>query len=315
MINDSQSWCWGGAWSWGIGIRIIIFIIVVGEYLHVIDLQASTCWLPVLMFNIPDQDWLHVTPCIYTYTYRHGSWCGCCGLSHSLKPSKNKTEPKTTRQCCTFLPFLPSPQKPTKTKEIQQQLQAVRAFMVKPFEMNGNMASFIIPSWGPSWEVGRDSLGTWMGPGTKKHTHKRTHAGGGRNTYLFRSRFFKWQCGLITYQLTVKFTLNVSFQQEHCVWCLHEPELKIKLAFFVSCSIKSNLPSNNWGTFVSLMPYALEAFSRRTFPRDHSFVDIVWRSSFGTNNYCTEASPYCRFLKMKILVTFKESFLKWPFLS
>ena len=107
MINDSQSWCWGGAWSWGIGIQIIICIIAVGEYLHVIDLQASTCWLHVLIFNIPDQDWLHVTPC--TYTYKYGSWCGCGGLSHSLKPSKNKTEPKKTRQCCTFVPFLPSP--------------------------------------------------------------------------------------------------------------------------------------------------------------------------------------------------------------
>lgn len=66
-----------------------------------------------------------------------------------------------------------------------------------------------------------------------------------------------------------------------------------KRACFVSCSIKSNLPSNNSGTICK--PYALEASSRRTFPRDH--VDIVWRSSFRTNNYCTEASPYCRFFK------------------
>ena len=188
--------------------------------------------------------------------------------------------------------------------------------MVKPFEMNGNMASFIIPSWGPKREVGRDLLGNhrWDLGQKKKHPQENSMREETWTTFSGRD-CFKWQCGLITYQLTVKFTLNVSFQQEHCVWCLHEPELKIKLAFFVSCSIKSNLPSNNWRTFVSLMPYALEAFSRRTFPRDHSFVDIVWRSSFGANNYCTEASPYCRFLKMKILVTFKESFLKWPFLS
>lgn len=40
--------------------------------------------------------------------------------------------------------------------------------MVKPFEMNGNMASFIIPSPGTKREVGRDSLGTIDGTWDKK---------------------------------------------------------------------------------------------------------------------------------------------------
>ena len=138
MIHNHDAW--GGAWSWGIGIRFTNYnyIIAVGEYLHVIDLQASTCWLPVLIFNIPDQDWLHVTT-LYIHTHIDmGHGVVVVVLVIHWNPAKNKTEPKKNSamlHLCTVFTFTVETNR--NKKEIQQQLQAVRAFMVKPFEMNG----------------------------------------------------------------------------------------------------------------------------------------------------------------------------------
>ena len=146
----------------------------------------------------------------------------------------------------------------------------------------GNMASFIIPSPGTKREVGRDSLGTIDGTWDKKtHPQENSMREEGGNTYLFRSRFFQMAVWVNHLPLTVEFTLNVTYSDELPARTLlfdafmsqsWKKKSKKKRACFVSCSIKSNLPSNNWGTFCK--PYALEAFSRRTFPRDYSFVDI-----------------------------------------
>jgi len=119
-----------------------------------------------------------------------------------------------------------------------------------------------------------------MGPGTKKHTHKRTRCGRREEHLPFQVEIFQMAVWVNHLPLTVEFTLNVTYSDELpartlCLmpsWARVEKKIQKKRACFVSCSIKSNLPSNNWGTFCK--PYALEAFSRRTFPRDYSFVDI-----------------------------------------
>lgn len=88
-------------------------------------------------------------------------------------PAKTKQNPKKLGNVAPLYRFYLHRRNQPKQKEIEQQLQAVRAFMVKPFEMNGNMASFIIPSPGTKREVARDSLGNHRWDLGQKNTHTR----------------------------------------------------------------------------------------------------------------------------------------------